>query len=83
MPFSRPSSLKSRMFSRSSVEQKILNLVGMRLLCATGEKHLRETQIALLRGYEFKTKGRPSFKTDGKPSKSCSGSLKTKEKDDP
>lgn len=55
-------------------EQKILNLVGMRLLCATGKKHAyAETQITLsCEGYEFKTKGKPSFKADGKPSKSCS-----------
>ncbi len=41
-------------------EQKILNLVGMRLLCATGEKHTyAETQITLsCEGYEFKTKGK-------------------------
>ena len=41
-------------------EQKILNLVGMRLLCATGEKHTyAETQISLsCEGYAFKAKGK-------------------------
>ena len=65
---------KQDVFALPQSEQKILNLVGMRLLCATGEKHTyAETQITLsCEGYEFKTKGRPSFKTDGKPLKSCS-----------
>ena len=41
-------------------EQKILNLVGMRLLCAVGEKHIfNETSVTLsCEGYEFKTKGK-------------------------
>ena len=41
-------------------EQKILNLIGMRLLCATGEKHTyAETQITLsCEGYAFKDKGK-------------------------
>lgn len=41
-------------------EQKILNLVGMRLLCSTGEKHTyAETQITLsCEGYAFKAKGK-------------------------
>lgn len=39
-------------------EQRILSLVGMRLLAATGEKHIYdETQITLsYEGYEFKSK---------------------------
>ena len=41
-------------------EQKILSLIGMRLLAATGEKHLYdETRITVLcEGYEFKAKGK-------------------------
>ena len=41
-------------------EQKIIFLVGMRLLAATGEKHIfDETQITVIcEGYEFKTKGK-------------------------
>ena len=41
-------------------EQKIMSLVGMRLLAATGEKHIYdETQITLsCEGYEFKSKGK-------------------------
>lgn len=41
-------------------EQKILSLVSMRLLAATGEKHIcDETQITVTcEGYEFRTKGK-------------------------
>ena len=41
-------------------EQKILNLVGMRLLCATGEKHIYdETSVTFsCEGYAFKAKGK-------------------------
>ena len=67
-------------------EQKILNLVGMRLLCATGEKHTyAETQISLsCEGYEFKTKGRTVVQNGWKAIEELfKASLKTKEKDDP
>ena len=67
-------------------EQKILNLVGMRLLCATGEKHTyAETQITLsCEGYEFKTKGRTVVQNGWKAIEELfKASLKTKEKDDP
>lgn len=67
-------------------EQKILNLVGMRLLCATGEKHTyAETQISLsCEGYEFKTKGKTVVQNGWKAIEELfKASLKTKEKDDP
>ena len=67
-------------------EQKILNLVGMRLLCATGEKHTyAETQITLsCDGYAFKTKGKTVVQNGWKAVEELfKSSLKTKEKDDP
>ena len=67
-------------------EQKILNLVGMRLLCATGEKHTyAETQITLsCEGYAFKTKGKTVVQNGWKAVEELfKASLKTKEKDDP
>ena len=67
-------------------EQKILNLVGMRLLCATGEKHTyAETQISLsCEGYAFKTKGKTVVQNGWKAIEELfKASLKTKEKDDP
>ena len=67
-------------------EQKILNLVGMRLLCATGEKHTyAETQITLsCEGYEFKTKGKTVVQNGWKAIEELfKSSLKAKEKDDP
>ena len=67
-------------------EQKILNLVGMRLLCATGEKHTyAETQISLsCEGYAFKTKGKTVVQNGWKAIEELfKSSLKTKEKDDP
>ena len=67
-------------------EQKILNLVGMRLLCATGEKHTyAETQISLsCEGYAFKTKGKTVVQNGWKAVEELfKSSLKTKEKDDP
>ena len=41
-------------------EQKVIRLVSMRLLCATGEKHIYdETSVALsCEGYAFKAKGK-------------------------
>ena len=67
-------------------EQKILNLIGMRLLCATGEKHTyAETQISLsCEGYEFKTKGKTVVQNGWKAIEELfKSSLKTKEKDEP
>ena len=66
-------------------EQKILNLVGMRLLCATGEKHTyAETQITLsCEGYAFKAKGKTVIQNGWKAIEEMfKASLKTKEKDD-
>lgn len=67
-------------------EQKILNLVGMRLLCATGEKHTyAETQIILsCEGYAFKAKGKTVVQNGWKAIEELfKSSLKAKEKDDP
>ena len=67
-------------------EQKILNLVGMRLLCATGGKHTyAETQISLsCEGYAFKAKGKTIVQNGWKAIEELfKSSLKTKEKDDP
>ena len=67
-------------------EQKILNLIGMRLLCATGEKHTyAETQITLsCESYTFKTKGKTVIQNGWKAIEELfKSSLKTKEKDDP
>ena len=67
-------------------EQKILNLVGMRLLCATGEKHTyAETQISLsCEGYAFKAKGKTVVQNGWKAIEELfKASVKTKEKDDP
>ena len=67
-------------------EQKILNLIGMRLLCATGEKHTyAETQITLsCEGYAFKAKGKTVIQNGWKAIEELfKASLKTKEKDDP
>ena len=67
-------------------EQKILNLIGMRLLFATGEKHTyAETQITLsCESYTFKTKGKTVIQNGWKAIEELfKASLKTKEKDDP
>ena len=67
-------------------EQKILDLVGMRLLCATGEKHIfNETSVTLsCEGYEFKTKGKTVVQNGWKAIEELfKASLKAKEKDDP
>ena len=77
---------KQDVFALPQSEQKILNLVGMRLLCATGEKHTyAETQISLsCEGYEFKTKGKTIVQNGWKAIEELfKSSLKTKEKDDP
>ena len=77
---------KQDVFALPQSEQKILNLIGMRLLCATGEKHTyAETQISLsCEGYEFKTKGKTVVQNGWKAIEELfKSSLKTKEKDDP
>ena len=67
-------------------EQKILSLVGMRLLAATGEKHIYdETQITVLcEGYEFKTKGKTVTQSGWKDiEQRFRASLASKDKDEP
>lgn len=67
-------------------EQKILSLVGMRLLAATGEKHIYdETQITILcEGYEFKAKGKTVTQNGWKDiEQRFRASLASKDKDEP
>ena len=67
-------------------EQKIIRLVAMRLLSATGEKHIYdETSVTLTcEGYEFKAKGK-TLVQDGWKAIECrfKETLKSKEKDEP
>lgn len=67
-------------------EQKVLSLVSMRLLAATGEKHIYdETQITLFcEGYEFKSKGKTVTQEGWKAvEQRFKASLKTKDKEEP
>ena len=67
-------------------EQKILSLVGMRLLAATGGKHIYdETQITLsCEGYVFKAKGKTVIQDGWKAiEQRFKASFKTKEKEEP
>ena len=67
-------------------EQKVLSLVGMRLLAATGEKHIYdETQITLsCEGYEFKSKGKTVTQEGWKAvEQRFKASLKSKDKEEP
>ncbi len=67
-------------------EQKIISLVGMRLLAATGEKHIfDETQITVIcEGYEFKTKGKTVVQDGWKGiEQRFKASLKSKDKEEP
>ena len=76
---------KQDVFALPQSEQKILNLVGMRLLCATGEKHTyAETQITLsCEGYAFKAKGKTVVQNGWKAVEELfKDSLKAKGKDD-
>ena len=61
MPLSPPSNLKSGPRRAAGVGAEIIRLVAMRLLSATGEKHIYdETSVTLTcEGYEFKAKGKP------------------------
>ena len=64
-------------------EQKILRLVAMRLLCATGEKHIYdETSVTIsCEGYDFKTKGKTITQDGWKAiEERFKSSLKSKEK---
>ena len=67
-------------------EQKIIQLVAMRLLSATGEKHIYdETSVTLTcEGYEFKAKGKTVMQDGWKAIERCfKETLKSKEKDEP
>ena len=66
-------------------EQKIIRLVAMRLLSATGEKHIfDETSVTLTcEGYEFKAKGKTVVQDGWKSVERCfKETLKSKEKDE-
>ena len=67
-------------------EQKIIRLVAMRLLSATGEKHIYdETSVTLTcEGFEFKAKGKTVVQDGWKSVERCfKEMLKSKEKDEP
>lgn len=67
-------------------EQKIIRLIAMRLLSATGEKHIYdETSVTLTcEGYEFKAKGKTVVQDGWKSVERCfKETLKSKEKDEP
>ena len=67
-------------------EQKIIRLVAMRLLSATGEKHIYdETSVTLTcEGYEFKAKGKTVMQDGWKAIEHrFKETLKSKEKDEP
>ena len=67
-------------------EQKVLSLVGMRLLAATGEKHIYDETLITLscEGYDFKTKGKTVVQEGWKTiEQRFKDSLKTKDKEDP
>lgn len=67
-------------------EQKIIRLVAMRLLSATGEKHIYdETSVTLTcEGYEFKAKGKTVVQDGWKAiERRFKETLKSKEKDEP
>ena len=67
-------------------EQKIIRLIAMRLLSATGEKHIYdETSVTLTcEGFEFKAKGKTVVQDGWKSVERCfKETLKSKEKDEP
>ena len=67
-------------------EQRIIRLVAMRLLSATGEKHIYdETSVTLTcEGYEFKAKGKTVVQDGWKAiERRFKETLKSKEKDEP
>ena len=67
-------------------EQKIIRLVSVRLLSATGEKHIYdETSVTLTcEGFEFKAKGKTVVQDGWKAiERRFKESLKSKEKDEP
>ena len=67
-------------------EQKIIRLVSVRLLCATGERHIYdETSVTLTcEDYEFKAKGKTIVQDGWKAvERRFKETLKSKEKDEP
>ena len=77
---------KQDIYELPQSEQKILSLVGMRLLAATGEKHIYdETQITLsCEGYEFKSKGKTVVQEGWKTvEQRFKAALITKDKEEP
>lgn len=67
-------------------EQKIIRLIAMRLLSATGEKHIYDETLVTLtcEGYEFKAKGKTVVQDGWKSVERCfKETLKSKEKDEP
>lgn len=67
-------------------EQKVIRLVAMRLLCATGERHIYdETSVTLTcEDYEFKAKGKTIVQDGWKAvERRFKETLKSKEKDEP
>ena len=67
-------------------EQKIIRLVSVRLLSATGEKHIYdETSVTLTcEGFEFKARGKTVVQDGWKSVERCfKETLKSKEKDEP
>ena len=67
-------------------EQKIIRLIAMRLLSATGEKHIYDETSATLicEGYEFKAKGKTVVQDGWKAvERRFKETLKSKEKDEP
>ena len=77
---------KQDLFELPQSEQKVLSLVGMRLLAATGEKHIYDETLITLscEGYEFKSKGKTVTQEGWKAvEQRFKASLKTKDKEDP
>ena len=77
---------KQDLFELPQSEQKVLSLVGMRLLAATGEKHIYDETLITLscEGYDFKTKGKTVVQEGWKTiEQRFKDSLKTKDKEDP
>ena len=67
-------------------EQKIIRLVAMRLLSATGEKHIYDETSGMLtcEGYEFRAKGKTVVQDGWKAiERRFKETLKSKEKDEP
>ena len=92
LSFLRDLAVRSKPFAEQDLaelpesEQKIIRLIAMRLLSATGEKHIYdETSVTLTcEGYEFKAKGKTVVQDGWKAIERCfKETLKSKEKDEP